>query len=306
MTDSGSLAIDAGQTGIKVRHADGAGESEWALPGIRTDLPLLPQLANVVEDAVATGRRFQTVGLGVSGLTSEESDAGYLLAAMKHDVRAVHLAHDSITAYLGAVGDDRGAVVASGTGAVALAVGATKVARIDGWGYLIGDGGSGYSLGRAALDAVMRAHDGRGEPTALTEFAMTEFPDLERAYIELQADPARVGRIAAYARHVADAAAAGDAVALSITSEAGHELAASVITGLRRVDEVDAAAPRIRAVGDVFRSTALARAFTSALLVQLPGADIRIGGSKPLDGAAALGRVAPASVLAIHISTASF
>jgi N-acetylglucosamine kinase-like BadF-type ATPase len=33
----------------------------------------------------------------------------------------------------------------------------------------MGDAGSGYWLGRAALDAVMRAHDGRGPATALTE-----------------------------------------------------------------------------------------------------------------------------------------
>ena len=44
------------------------------------------------------------------------------------------------------------------------------------------------------LFAVMRAHDGRGAPTALTEVVRAEFPDLESAYIELQSDPARVGR----------------------------------------------------------------------------------------------------------------
>ena len=91
-------------------------------------------------------------------------------------------------------------MVASGTGVVTLAVGRTELARVDGWGYLLGDAGSGYWLGRAALDAVMRAHDGRGDATALSAIAVAEFPDLEHAYIELQADPGRVGRIAAYAR----------------------------------------------------------------------------------------------------------
>ena len=306
VTDGGSLAIDAGQSGIKVRHADAAGASEWAGPGIRTDLPLLPQLARVMEDAVEAGRSFDEVGLGVSGLTSDEADAGYLLAATaQHGVRAVHLAHDSITAYLGALGDDRGAVVASGTGVVTLAVGRTELARVDGWGYLLGDAGSGYWLGRAALDAVMRAHDGRGDATALSAIALAEFPDLEHAYIELQADPGRVGRIAAYARHVADAAAAGDAVALVIVSEAGRELAASVIAGLRRVGEADAAAPRVRAVGGVFGGSALTAAFTTAVLAGVPSADIRMGEAHPLDGAAALAAVAPTSALAGHIATAT-
>lgn len=300
----GSLAIDAGQSGIKVRHADAAGASEWAGPGIRTDLPLLPQLARVIEQALEQDRAATTVGLGVSGLTDDVADAGYLLAAAAaFGVRSVHLAHDSITAYLGALGDARGAVVASGTGVVTLAVGAHEVARVDGWGYLIGDAGSGYWLGRAALDAVMRAHDGRGAPTALTAIVAADFPDLERAYIDLQSDPERVGRIAAYARPVADLAET-DAVAAAIVEAAGRELAASVVAGLRRVGEADAAAPRVRGIGGVFGGTVLARAFTAAVAERVPSADVRIGEAHPLDGAAALAGVAPTSALAARIATA--
>jgi len=93
----GSLAIDAGQSGIKVRHADAAGASEWAGPGIRTDLPLLPQLARVIEQSLEQDRAATTVGLGVSGLTDDVADAGYLLAAAAaFGVRSVHLAHDSM------------------------------------------------------------------------------------------------------------------------------------------------------------------------------------------------------------------
>ncbi len=300
----GSLAIDAGQSGIKVRHADAAGASEWAGPGIRTDLPLLPQLARVIEQALEQDRAATTVGLGVSGLTDDVADAGYLLAAAAaFGVRSVHLAHDSITAYLGALGDARGAVVASGTGVVTLAVGAHEVARVDGWGYLIGDAGSGYWLGRAALDAVMRAHDGRGAPTALTAIVAADFPDLERAYIDLQSDPERVGRIAAYARPVADLAET-DAVAAAIVEAAGRELAASVVAGLRRVGEADAAAPHVRGIGGVFGGAVLARAFTAAVAARVPTADVRIGEAHPLDGAAALAGVAPTSALAARIATA--
>jgi N-acetylglucosamine kinase-like BadF-type ATPase len=196
-------------------------------------------------------------------------------------------------------------VVASGTGVVTLAVGRTELARVDGWGYLLGDAGSGYWLGRAGLDAVMRAHDGRGDATALTAIALGEFPDLEHAYIELQSDPGRVGRIAAYARHVADAAATGDAVARVIVSAAGRELAASVIAGLRRVGEAEATAPRVRAVGGVFGGAELTSAFTAAVLEGVPSAEVRIGEAHPLDGAAALAAVAPTSALAGHIATAS-
>lgn len=301
---SGSLAIDAGQSGIKVRHADAAGASEWAAPGIRTDLPLLPQLARVIEQAIGAGHAAEVVGVGVSGLTSGESDADVLLAAaMPLGARAVHLAHDSITAYLGALGDERGVVVAAGTGVVTLAVGAGEVARVDGWGYLMGDAGSGYWLGRAALDAVMRHHDGRGQATTLTDIVRADFPDLESAYIELQADPARVQRVASYARQVA-AAAEDDPVAAAIVSAAGRELATSALAGLRRVGELDAAEPRVRGVGGLFGGTALGRAFAAAVRVSVPAADIRLGEAHPLDGASALADVASTSALAAHITSA--
>lgn len=300
----GLLAIDAGQTGIKLRHRSGDQVGEWAAPGIRTDLPLLPQLARVIEAAAAAGHRADVIGIGVSGLTSDESDAGYLLAAgAPLGARRVLLAHDSITAYLGALGDARGVVVAAGTGVVTLAVGASEVARVDGWGNLIGDAGSGYWLGRAALDAVMRSHDGRGEPTVLTEVVRADFPDLEAAYIELQGDPARVQRIASYARHVT-AVADDDPVAGAIVAEAGRELASSALAGLRRVGEADAAAPRVHGIGGLFHAPPLARAFEAEIRRMLPGVDLRIGEAHPLDGAAALADVGPRSALAAHIAHA--
>ena len=305
MNAPSTLAIDAGQSGIKVRHTDASGSGEWSAPGIRTDLPLLPQLARVIEQAHEGGRTAERIGLGVSGLTDDEVDAGYLLAAAAPiGARSVHLAHDSITAYLGALGDERGVVVAAGTGSVTLAVGASDIARVDGWGFIMGDAGSGYWLGRAALEAVMRAHDGRGPATALSDRVRADFPDLEVAYIELQADPGRVQRIASYARAVADAAASGDAVAEAIATGAARELAISALAGLRRVGESDVADPHVRGVGGLFLGEVLGREFVAAIRAEIPGAEVRLGEAHPLDGAAALADVAPTSALAAHIAVA--
>ncbi|MCP2371201.1 N-acetylglucosamine kinase-like BadF-type ATPase [Agromyces terreus] len=298
------LAVDAGQSAIKVRY-DGEHVREWAGPGIRTDLPLRPQLADVIRDAFDRGCRPTTVGIGVSGLTHLEADAVPLLRSgpQQLGVRTITLAHDSVTAYLGALGEERGVVIAAGTGSVAFAVGATEVARIDGWGNLMGDAGSGYWIGREALDAAMRAHDGRGPQTALLDLVGAEFPDVEAAYIELQADPKRVERIAAHARQVCEIAD-HDAVARDIATRAAGELALSAFTGLRRVDEHTARAPRIRAAGGIFRSHRIVEEFESGLRSRLPGADIQVADAHPLDGAEMLARVADGSVLATLISRA--
>jgi N-acetylglucosamine kinase-like BadF-type ATPase len=296
--------LDAGQTNIKVRHT-GDRPTEWTAPGIRTDLPLLPQLSAVVETAISDGWAFERLALGVSGLESGvEESQGLLAATERHGVQSVHIAHDSVTAFLGALGTGTGAVVASGTGVVTLAVGREAVARIDGWGHLIGDAGSGFWIGRAALDAVMRAHDGRGPATVLTAAVRTEFPDLERTYLELQADEDKVSRIAAYARAVATAAAEGDAVAASILAEAGRELAWSALAGLRRTGEAEAAAPQARGIGGVFAAERLAAAFTAEVRAALPNAEVAIGASHPLDGAQLLPEVDATSALAPRIAVA--
>ncbi|MEO5919573.1 MAG: BadF/BadG/BcrA/BcrD ATPase family protein [Pseudolysinimonas sp.] len=292
------LAIDAGQTGIRTLLIDdGARSDEGELPGILTHAPLIPQLAQVVASVAATAGDIGIVSVGSTGLTREETDPVALRdAAMRSGVTRVLMAHDSVTSYLGALGDERGVVVASGTGVVTLAVGETSVARVDGWGNLLGDAGSGYWIGRAALEAVMRAHDGRGPKTALTERAMAEFPDLEQAYITLQSDPGRVRRIATYTRHVADLAAT-DEVAASICDEAARELVLSVATGLERVGEAERPSPVVCAIGGVLRAEAIASRFTDELRRIWPEVDIREPRGSGIDGAALLPEVGATSAL---------
>ena len=297
-TDS-SLTIDAGQTGIRarLRLGDTAPET-FEFDGIRTDRALIPQLGDVVNRvAGVTGAPVRTVSAGLSGFAAGETDPDELRSLTgASGVRAVFLAHDSVTSYLGALGDERGVVVAAGTGVVTLAVGADEVARIDGWGYLIGDAGSGYWIGRAGLDAVMRAYDGRGPATDLTGPMLAEFPDLETAYLQLQADPLRVSRIAAYSRRVTDLADT-DAVAAAICTAAAAELVASAAAGLRRVGEAAQPSPVVCGIGGVLRAPEIATRFAQGLRALWPAVDIRPALANSLDGAGLLPRLGAHSAL---------
>lgn len=292
------LAIDAGQTGIRTLAVeDGVRGRDEELPGILTSEPLIPQLVQVIADAAEALGPVDLVTIGSTGLTREQTQPAAIRdATAQHGVREVLMAHDSVTSYLGALGDERGAVVASGTGVVTLAVGATEVARVDGWGNLIGDAGAGYWIGRAALEAVMRAYDGRGPATAITEHAQREFPDLEQAYIELQGDPGRVRRIAAYTRIVAELAPT-DEVADRICRDAAHELALSVETGLRRVGEADRPDPVVCGMGGVLRAPTISGPFHEALRRRFEAVQLRAPRGAGIDGAALLPAVAPGSAL---------
>ncbi|KAA9084982.1 N-acetylglucosamine kinase [Microbacterium radiodurans] len=297
------LAIDAGQSGMKVRlDVDGARE-DLVFRGIHTGGPLLPQLARVVhETQERVGGTLDVVSAGISGLTDRDADADALLTLVRDaGVRGALLAHDSTTSFLGALGDRHGAVVAAGTGVVTLAVGARAIARVDGWGWIMGDAGSGYWIGREALESVMRAYDGRGPQTMLTEAALARWPDLSQAYMALQADADRVRIVASLAVDVARAADAGDAVAEAISVRAARELAHSARTAIGRV-RTGAEPVAVCAIGGVFGSATLRGAFEDA--IGADGEDFRVVAPQGvgIDGAVALAGLSPTHPLtaAVH------
>lgn len=146
---------------------------------------------------------------------------------------AVSVDSDMISLLTAALGDADGACVICGTGSACFLRHQGRVFRIGGWGYLLDSGGSGYDIGRQALEAVLRAHDGRGPDTVLADLLATRLgmpvPDaLGRLYAEGKT------LIASLAPAVFEAAEAGDAVAVQIRAANAAALAELVPAAYRR------------------------------------------------------------------------
>lgn len=307
------LCIDAGQTGVRgelfTLNPDGQIAdlvAELDAPGLQSNRPALNQLSQLVvraADQSPADSRLSVVSAGVSGISADE-DVERWLAELPAEVSRVVVAHDSITSYLAALGDRHGAVIACGTGVVTLAVGPDGLTRVDGWGHLLGDAGSGFWIGRAGLDLVMRAYDGRAAATTLTEPVRAEFPDLEEMYLLLQRDPARVSKIASYAKLVSEHAAAGDEGCRRILADAGRELATSVLAALARVGLAEAESPAIGLVGMVFESPGLRDAFETAVREHHGHAQFIRAAKRGLAGARALASLATDSTLVDAVLTA--
>ncbi|GAA1256160.1 hypothetical protein GCM10009677_02860 [Sphaerisporangium rubeum] len=76
---------------------------------------------------------------------------------------------DVLVAFTGATTGPSGAVLVAGTGAVAARIENREIVRRgDGYGWLLGDEGSGVWIGRRAVQSALAALDGRGAPTVLT------------------------------------------------------------------------------------------------------------------------------------------
>ena len=196
-------------------------------------------------------------------------------------------------------------MLAVGTGVVVLALSETTVAKVDGWGYLLGDAGCGYWIGRAGLDAALRAFDGRSPHTSLEATAMELFGPLDEMYMVVQADPKRVSRIASFCRPVVDAAAAGDETARAIVTAAAGELAHSAASALRRVGWQPGQPARVSAVGALAtQSDTMREALAAAIAATVPGATLHHPLGRPLDGVQALLDVADGHPLRAFIHTA--
>lgn len=146
--------------------------------------------------------------------------------------------NDALIALVAGSGERYGVVLLVGTGAAAYGVDRSgRTARAGGWGPILGDEGGGYWMGLRALQAVMRAHDGRAQPTLLRESVLTRLgvPEPEalvhRVYRRLQRD-----EIAALAPLVQQAADRGDAPAQAIIDDALKEFIRSVESVIGRLD----------------------------------------------------------------------
>lgn len=132
--------------------------------------------------------------------------------------------------------DGWGIALIAGTGSFARGRNQTgKRASAGGYGYLVGDEGSGFWLGKQALAAVVRQLERRGPETRLADalIANADFPDSTALKRAVYAHGATRQSVAALAPLVADAAQKGDSVAAGILAEGARELAALVASVAR-------------------------------------------------------------------------
>ncbi|MGW1123246.1 N-acetylglucosamine kinase [Streptomyces tanashiensis] len=239
------VGIDAGGTRIRARVAEaadgtvrgeGAGGPGNALSVAPADLER--HLADALREALTGGggARVRSVVAGFAG-GGEGAGRERARTALARALRAVGAASAPVVVYgdadvafaagPGAPAD--GLVLIAGTGAAAARVERRRAVRAaDGDGWLLGDAGSGFWLGREALRAVLRALDGRGPRTALAGPVGEVCGGLSKEAVVRYAYAGHPVRLAALSPLVVSAAAAGDGPARELLDRAAGELCATV------------------------------------------------------------------------------
>jgi N-acetylglucosamine kinase len=230
--------------------------------------------------------------LGIAGVDRPD-DQAVVRGIMKRigSKARVLVVNDALVALEAGVPGEPGVVVISGTGSISYGRNARgEAARSGGWGYVLGDEGSGYWIGRAALRAVLRESDRRGPATALSALLLDHFgvaraPELIHEVYHTNLKPAAIG---ALAQCVQAAFSGGDAVAIGILRGAANELEASALSVARRLELVGQPFTFVLA-GGIFRAVPwLEQELGRRLPVAAPNSRVRLLDREPAMGAVAL------------------
>jgi N-acetylglucosamine kinase-like BadF-type ATPase len=293
------LGIDAGGTKTVCLLADGDGavvaEARGGGANLQSagELEVEKVLHQVMETALeARDVHPVAICLGIAGVDRPD-DAEAVRGIMRRigfKTRTL-VVNDALIALVAGAGDEPGIVLVAGTGSIAYGRNAAGyAARAGGWGYLLGDEGGGFWIGRAALSAIVRQFDGRGPATVLTDMVLqhmrlanpTELIH-EIYYRDLQRHA--IAGLAGLVQHATDA---GDAVAAQILARASAELAAAAASVITRLGMRGEAFPAVLA-GGIFRGVPWLTADVGSRLREVaPRSVVRVLDVEPAVGAVRL------------------
>ena len=214
--------IGAGEAGPGNPHARGvqAAQNE-----------ILAAIQRACDDARVAKQDIAAACLGIAGVARPDERAEWSAWAREKIAPRIAICNDGEIVIAAGSPENWGVALIAGTGSSAWGKSREgTLARAGGWGYLIGDEGSGFDLARNALRAATQAADGRGEPTRLLG-AILEFWNL-REPMELIARVYRSGLkpgdMAQLAPLVLRLATEGDPIAQALVMNASESLAVAI------------------------------------------------------------------------------
>ena len=221
-----TVALLADETGGVVSRAEGGGAN------LRThgELGVEKVLHHVLEAVEEPGRpRPQALAMGIAGADRPEDEVVLRSILRRLGFREkVVVTNDARIAFVAGSSARVGLALVCGTGSIAWGRNAAgAVARSGGWGWHLGDEGSGFWIGVRAVREALRAADGRGPATRLQALLNAHFDigtagEILRAVYDGEFPRSRV---AAFATRVEEAALGGDPAARGILEAAAQELA---------------------------------------------------------------------------------
>lgn len=237
------------------------------------------------ELALGPGAGLDAVCVGTAGTGAAESDAFFveLLSPLTRQGRVVVV--NDARLVLAAGGLTEGIACIAGTGSIAVGVAAGREERAGGWGYLLGDEGSGYWVVREALRELALRQDTRAPfgPLGAAVMGAARCPDMASLLQRW------------YDRPAPDEWAALAPLVLDCRDPFGEEIAertalalASAISAVHVRLGGPQGLPVLLAGGLLTQHQDVAARTVRTIRYRLPDADVRLLGEPPVAGAVRL------------------
>jgi len=204
-----------------------------------------------------------------------QAKVGNVLKKLAPRARNLVVTHDAVTALWSGIETPPGIVLLVGTGSVAFGIDKdSQEFRFGGWGHLVGDDGSGYDIGKRALQAILTAHDRAGKKEPIQDILTTRILSKWGASSPSELIPQiyRNGKhyIASLVPEVLAAARAGHAASQRIINDAVDclvQLLAEVLSRHKAVMNAEMAALPVPVVqaGGLWNSPEVRAAFRECL-----------------------------------------
>lgn len=289
MKEVAVLAVDAGGTGCRAALCNKDGQilgfaqgnsCNYHSIGVEKATESLIVLLTALAKKQAL--HINCVVLGLAGLDTKKDEAiltsivnqALITANIKADT--IYLCNDAMLTLKGSVGHNNGVLIAAGTGSIAWGI--TKEGletRVGGWGYLVGDEGSGYSIGKAAMTHVLKSYDARENPSGISTAILTEmsFADVDELINWVYSSRFSVAQTAALTPLIMRLAEEGDHQGKKIIHCACQELVDMAFTVIKKLD-LQSAEFSLVLSGGVLKNAIVHRQLIKQLAGTCPGLQV--------------------------------
>lgn len=236
--------------------------------------------------------KFQCAVFALAGLDTEkdrllvEKTVMKVVETLNLNIDKVIVENDGFATLLGATKNLPGALLISGTGSISFAHdGNGKIVRAGGWGFQVGDEGSGYWIGKEAIRSVFRMFDGREKQTILAEKILhyLQFTDIEQLYNWVYKENDPVDQVSRLAQVVEKACHEGDPVSKKILDQAVTELYDLLHTVLLRSNIIETPFTLVLQGGVLKNIGYIREQLINRIEVKIPQARIFLSQVDPID-----------------------
>lgn len=289
MKEVAVLAVDAGGTGCRAAlcnkngqilgFAQGNSCNYHSIGAEKATENLIVLLTTLVKKQTV---HINCVVLGLAGLDTKKDEAALAsivnqaLISANITADTIYLCNDALLTLKGSVGQNNGVLIAAGTGSIACGI--TKEGletRIGGWGYLVGDEGSGYSIGKAAITHVLKSYDGREKSSGILAALLSEISlaDVDELINWVYSPRFSVAQVAALTPIIVKLAEEGDPQGEKIIQGACRELQDMAFTVIKKLDLQNAEFSLVLS-GGVLKNSIVHRQVIKELAGTCPGLQV--------------------------------